>query len=111
MAARGLFHGSPRGCGLSDLTSATLCDNRRGKSIVHRLDGLFRQSVFGRLAGYKDVNDADRLAVDPVIRQVVPLRSNWPKWPSPVRWYAPFSTPSADCKRHRYAYDRDQDPN
>ncbi len=35
------------------------------------LDGLFRQSVFGRLAGYEDVNDADRLALDPVMRQVV----------------------------------------
>ena len=57
--------------GLSDLASAALCDNRRGKNTVHRLDGLFRQSVFGRLAGYEDVNDADRLAVDPVMRQVV----------------------------------------
>ncbi|MDZ7906237.1 MAG: transposase [Cypionkella sp.] len=28
-------------------------------------------SVFGRLAGYEDVNDADRLALDPVMRQVV----------------------------------------
>jgi hypothetical protein len=43
----------------------------RGKNTVHRLDGLFRQSVFGRLAGYEDVNDADRLALDPVMRQVV----------------------------------------
>ena len=36
--------------GLSDLASAALCDTRRGKNTVHRLDGLFRQSVFGRLA-------------------------------------------------------------
>ena len=57
--------------GLSDLASAALCDNRRGKNTIHRLDGLFRQSVFGRLAGYEDVNDADRLALDPVMRQVV----------------------------------------
>ena len=57
--------------GLSDLASASLCDNRRGKNTIHRLDGLFRQSVFGRLAGYEDVNDADRLALDPVMRQVV----------------------------------------
>jgi len=54
--------------GLSDLASAALCDNRRGKDTVHRLDGLFRKSVFGRLAGYEDVNDADRLALDPVMR-------------------------------------------
>jgi hypothetical protein len=57
--------------GLSGLASAALCDNRRGKNTVHRLDGLFRQSVYGRLAGYADVNDADRLALDPVMRQVV----------------------------------------
>jgi hypothetical protein len=35
------------------------------------LTGLFRQSVFGRLAGYEDVNDADRLAHDPAMRAVV----------------------------------------
>ncbi len=57
--------------GLSDLASASLCDSRRGKNTTHRLDGQFRQSVYGRLAGYEDVNDAHRLAQDPVMRQVV----------------------------------------
>jgi hypothetical protein len=57
--------------GLSDLASVALRDTRRGKNTVHRLDGLFRQSAYGRLAGYEDVNDADRLALDPVMRQVV----------------------------------------
>ena len=57
--------------GLSGLASEALRDNRTGKNTVHRLDGLFRQSVFGRLAGYEDVIDADRLALDPVMRQVV----------------------------------------
>ena len=57
--------------GLSNRASAAMCDNRRGKNTVHRLDGLFRQSVYGRLAGYEDVNDADRPALDPVMRQVV----------------------------------------
>jgi hypothetical protein len=57
--------------GLSGRASSALHDNRRGKNTVHRLDGLFRQSVYGRLAGYEDVNDADRLALDPVMRQVV----------------------------------------
>jgi len=27
--------------------------------------------VFGRLAGYEDVNDADRLAHDPALRRIV----------------------------------------
>jgi hypothetical protein len=31
------------------------------------LTGLLRQSVFGRLAGYQGVNDADRLAHDPAL--------------------------------------------
>jgi hypothetical protein len=52
---------------LSGLASAALRDNRAGKNIVHRIDRLFRQSVYGRLAGYEDVKDADRHAVDAVI--------------------------------------------
>jgi hypothetical protein len=31
----------------------------------------FRQSVFGRLAGYEDVNDADRIGRDPAMRWIV----------------------------------------
>jgi hypothetical protein len=57
--------------GLSDLASDALHDSRRGKNTTHRLDGQFRQSVFGRLAGYEDVNDAERLSLDPVMRQIV----------------------------------------
>ena len=57
--------------GLSDLAALALRDNRRGKNAIHCFDGLFRQSVFERLAGYEDVNDADRLAIDPVMLQVV----------------------------------------
>ena len=57
--------------GLSDLAVTALRDTRCGKSMLHRLDELLRQSVYGRLAGYEDVNDADRLALDPVMRQVV----------------------------------------
>ena len=32
---------------------------------------VVRQSVFGRLAGYEDVNDAERLCHDPAMRWVV----------------------------------------
>jgi hypothetical protein len=32
---------------------------------------LFRQAVFGRLAGYEDVNDAERLARDSAMRAIV----------------------------------------
>ena len=61
--------------GLSDLATAAFRDTRRGKNTIHRLDALFRQSVLGRLAGYEDVNDADRLALDPVMRQIVCCRA------------------------------------
>ena len=33
--------------------------------------GQFRQSVYGRLGGYDDVNDADRLGRDPAMRWIV----------------------------------------
>jgi hypothetical protein len=36
---------------------------------------LLRQSVFGRLAGYEDVNDAERLCHDPAMRWVVGNRA------------------------------------
>ena len=57
--------------GLTDLVGAVLSDGRHGKNIRHLLSGLLRQSVFGRLAGYEDVNDAERLAHDPAMRAVV----------------------------------------
>src|ERR1019366_5917720 len=57
--------------GLTDLAGAALSDGRRGKNTRHLLTGLLRQSVFGRLAGYEDVNDADRLAHAPAMRAVV----------------------------------------
>jgi len=57
--------------GLTDIAGAALSECRRGKNAQHMLIGLFRQSVFGRLAGYEDVNDAERLAHDPAMRAVV----------------------------------------
>jgi hypothetical protein len=57
--------------GLTDTGAATLADARTGKNGRHLLGGLLRQSVFGRLAGYEDVNDADRLCRDPAMRWVV----------------------------------------
>jgi len=42
------------------------------------LVGLLRQSVFGRLAGYEGVNDAERLCRDPAMRWVVGDRRGMP---------------------------------
>jgi hypothetical protein len=57
--------------GLTDMAITKFLDRRRGKNTRHKLGGLFRQSVFGRLAGYEDVNDAERLARDPAMRAIV----------------------------------------
>src|ERR671932_940958 len=57
--------------GLSEIAGEVLTDTRTGANGRHALLGQFRQSVFGRLAGYEDVNDADRLAHDPAMRWVV----------------------------------------
>jgi len=57
--------------GLTATAASTLAEGRRGKNIRHRLLGLLRQAVYGRLAGYEDVNDAERLARDPAMRAIV----------------------------------------
>jgi hypothetical protein len=57
--------------GLTELAGAVLADTRTGQNSRHILVGQFRQSVFGRLAGYEDLNDANRLAHDPAMRWVV----------------------------------------
>src|SRR5215207_4560850 len=57
--------------GLTDLAGEVLVDTRTGQNSRHTLMAQLRQSVFGRLAGYADVNDADRLAHDPALRWIV----------------------------------------
>jgi hypothetical protein len=57
--------------GLTATAASALAEGRRGRNIRHRLLGLVRQAVYGRLAGYEDVNDAERLSRDPAMRAVV----------------------------------------
>ncbi len=57
--------------GLTARAGDVLADARTGKNGRHALVGLLRQSVFGRLAGYEDVDDAERLCCDPAMRWVV----------------------------------------
>jgi len=57
--------------GLTEIGADVLTDSRLGTNKQHLLVPLLRQSIYSRLAGYEDVNDAERLAVDPAIRHVV----------------------------------------
>ena len=57
--------------GLSETAGDRLADARTGKNGRHALVGMLRQAVFGRLAGYEDVNDAERLRHDPAMRWIV----------------------------------------
>ena len=55
--------------GLSQLIPQHLTDHRGLNSRLPLAD-LFRQSVYSRLAGYEDVNDAERLSQDPTFRLI-----------------------------------------
>ncbi len=57
--------------GLAEAAASVLEDGRRGRNGWHATAGMLRQSVFGRLAGYEDVNDAERLSRDPAMRWIV----------------------------------------
>ena len=56
---------------LTESAAAELFDFRTGTNIQHSMKSLLRQSIYSRLAGYEDVNDAQRLSVDPVMRHIV----------------------------------------
>ena len=53
------------------MAAGLIGDPRTGRNGRHRFPGFLRQSLFSRLAGCDDVNDADRLSRDPVMRQLV----------------------------------------
>lgn len=48
-----------------------LVDTRHGPNTRHSPIGLMCQSIYARLAGYEDLNDAERLRVEPVFGELV----------------------------------------
>ena len=57
--------------GLTEIGADVLTDSRLGSNKQRLLVPLLRQSIYSRLVGYEDVNDAERLAFDPAMRNVV----------------------------------------
>ncbi len=62
--------------GFGELIEEHLADSRRGKNTQVPFADLLRQSVYGRLAGYEDLNDAQRLSQDPAFR-LIGSEKNW----------------------------------
>ncbi len=62
--------------GLGKLIDEHLTDSRRGLNKKFPLADLLRQSVYSRLAGYEDLNDAVRVSADPTFR-LIGSKKNW----------------------------------
>ena len=60
--------------GLTETARECLQESRGGRNVQHQFVALLRQSVYSRLAGYEDTNDAERLADDPTMRIIVRRR-------------------------------------
>ena len=62
--------------GIGRLIDKHLNDTRQGLNKQFPLVDLLRQSVYSRVAGYEDLNDAERVAVDPTFR-LIGSKKNW----------------------------------
>jgi hypothetical protein len=75
--------------GLSALIAENIMDDRRGKNTQLPLPDLLRQSIYSRLAGYEDLNDAERLSQDPTFR-LIGSEKIWDRGaalPSRLHWF------------------------
>ncbi len=62
--------------GLGKLIDEHLTDSRQGSNKKFPFADLLRQSVYSRLAGYEDLNDAVRVSADPTFR-LLGSKKNW----------------------------------
>ena len=64
-----------RALNLTEVAPDYLRETRGGRNVQHEIVPLLRRSVYSRLAGYEDTNDAVRLAKDPAMQAVVGHRA------------------------------------
>jgi hypothetical protein len=84
---------------LTSTAAIGLYDTRTGQNTQHGLRALLRQSIYSRLAGYEDVNDAQRLCLDPALRVVVGGRAKDQTAASPSEM-ARFETETLSSKEN-----------
>jgi hypothetical protein len=75
--------------GLSALITENIMEDRRGKNTQLPLPDMLRQSIYSRLAGYENVNDAERLSQDPTFR-LIGSEKIWDRraaLPSRLHWF------------------------
>jgi DDE family transposase len=101
--------------GLDVLIERYLTDPRTGHNRQFSVSDLFRQSIYSRLAGYEDTNDAERLAEDPTFRMLasrerretsVALTSTLHWFETDVLWDQPGCRPLLQPARDRGAVDQ-----
>ena len=77
--------------GLETIIAAHLSDSSHGLNTQFPLPDLLRQSIYSRLAGYEDLNDAARLSTDPTFR-LIGSPKRWDRsaaLPSTLHWFEP----------------------
>src|SRR5262249_16370257 len=84
-----------------------LTDSRRGKNTQFPFADLLRQSVYSRLAGYEDVNDAERLSQDPSFR-LIGSEKIWERGAALTSRLQSFRDGTADPRREPCRSGRDQ---
>ena len=85
--------------GFSELIDEHLTDSRANNARFSFAD-LLRQSVYSRLAGYEDVNDAERLSQDPTFR-LIGSEKPWERGAALTSRLQTFETAASRSKRSR----------
>lgn len=74
--------------GFTRMAVVEISDNRTRRNTRQGIAVLPRQSIYSRLAGNEDTNDAERLCVDPTMRHVAGGRATAHGLLQRARWVA-----------------------